>query len=181
MKHTHHHFLITLAIVVTLFVMSLYFYMSYSLGNMTLAVVETRGKVASLQTKNDMSEKLKKLDTDSSDDWKKLNMVFVQTDNVVPFIETLESLGTSVGSEVTVTAIDNVPPVKGGLATNGYVNAKVSARGSWASVIKTLMLAENIPYKVSISNVRVAQYSDATDKTSAVWGVIFDISAVKTI
>ncbi len=180
MKHTHHHFLIGLAIVVTLFVASLYFYMSYSLGKMVSSVIDTRGKVAVLQAKNSVNEKLKKIDTDSVNDWKKLAAVFVPTDNVVPFIVDLESLGDNVGSKVSVTSIGNVAPESGSLASNGYIGAKVTVQGSWSAVLRTLVVAENMPYKVNISNVLVSTYVDAAGKSTD-WQLTFDINAIKSI
>ena len=181
MKNTHHHFLIALAIAVTLFVASLYFYMSYSLGGMASGVVDMRNKVAVMRSENTTNEKLKQLDTDSQDDWKKLYTMFVPADNVVPFIVALESLGTNVGSEVSVASIDSSAPESGSLAKNGFINAKVSVRGAWSSVLKTLMLAENMPYKVYLSNVRVSLVSDVASKDAAEWALSFDVSAIKTI
>jgi len=180
MKHTHHHFLMTFAIVVTLFVASLYFYMNSSLKSMTQDVIDTRSKVASLQSINNKSQKLKKLDKNSADDWKKLYGMFVTTDGTVSFIESLESLGVKVGSEISITAIDNVAPESGSLAVNGYVSAKVSVRGSWTSVLKTLMLVENMPYKAIISNVQISENTGETSTVSR-WGMSFDIKSIKAI
>ncbi len=181
MKHTHHHLLISLSIMVTLFVVSLYFYVSSSVHSMTDAVISAREEVASLQSKNSKDELLKKLNADSSAEWERLYSAFVPVNNVVPFIETLESLGPRAGGQVTVASIDSTIPGDGSLAKNGYVNAKVTARGSWGSVFKILQLAENLPYKTTISNVRMDLTTSEGSKQHTEWTASFDISAIKSI
>ena len=189
MKHTHHHFLITLGALVTVLVVALYFYMSNAITNMTDAVVSAKGEAVNLQIGNTMDAKLKKLYSGSEGDWEKLYSAFVPADNVVPFIAALEAIGPRVGGAVSVASIDSTAPEAGSLAVNGYVNAKVTASGSWASVIKIIELIENMPYKVTISNVRldqsnsvvVADKPGGASKQIVGWVASFDVSAVKSI
>jgi hypothetical protein len=148
---------------------------------MTEEVMNTKQEIVNLQLNTSMYVKLKKLYSNSDGDWKKLYDAFVPVDNVVPFIVALESLGTETGGEVSVTSIDSVKPEEGNLSVNGYVNARVTAKGSWTSVFKILKLAENMPYMVTISNVRVDISTGDIKKSDVEWVVSFDISAVKSI
>ena len=180
MRHTHHHFLITFAILVTVLVVSLYLYMSHSTNAMLQEVASAKEEVMDLEVDSSMDTKLKKLYSGSEGDWEKLYSAFVPEDNVVPFIEALEALGPRTGGEVTVASIDSSSGEAGSLAVNGYVNAKVTVCGSWGEVIKILELVENVQYKVMISNVRV-DLAGEKGKSDVEWVMSFDIRAVKSI
>jgi len=54
----------------------------------------------------------------------------------------------------------------------------VDGQGTWASAMKLLSLAENMPYKVSFNNVRLSASILAGTKVPVrVWNLSFDIQA----
>ncbi|MEI7462869.1 MAG: hypothetical protein WCK03_00560 [Candidatus Taylorbacteria bacterium] len=156
--------------------------MKYFVESMTNSAVRSRAIAASLVAIQDEEKKIKNLDKDADDDsWKKVSGSFVGSDDSLSFIRYLESLGDNTGADVSLTSVDNIAPVDGDLANNGYVSTKISVRGSWQAVVKTLMLSENMPYKVMIDNVQLTKVNDGKSKESALWSLNFDLSAVKLI
>ncbi len=72
---------------------------------------------------------------------------------VVDLIVLVESLGSKSGSKVTIANIDSLTKEQAASAS-GEVNMSVTATGSWSSVVRTLTLAEALPYMSVIDSVR---------------------------
>jgi hypothetical protein len=181
MKQTHHHFLMILAVAVTILVVAVFFYMKYSIGGMVANVVLDTNEAVRLQSNDILDAKLKQLQSASTSDWGKVYGAFVPVDNAVTFIEALESLGKSTGSVVTIASVDNVKSEEGSIAVNGYVNAKVNVQGSWNSVLSTLELAENLPYKVTIDSVSLTLSGGGAAGAKSQWTAFFNVNAVRSI
>jgi len=181
MKHTHHHFLIIFAIAVTLLVTALYVYMRYSILDMTNEAVVSKSKIISLRMHENVDEELEKIKKESKDDFTKISRAFIQLDNTVPFIESLESLGKNTGSVVTIASIDNVDPVEGSSAVNGYIKIRINILGSWSAVMKTVMMVENMPYKLLIDGVRFDRAPESAVANRTKWAGVVDFRAVKSI
>ncbi|MEI8327534.1 MAG: hypothetical protein WCG02_00145 [Candidatus Taylorbacteria bacterium] len=181
MKHTHHHLLISFAIMSTMIAALVFFYMKYTVNSMTDEIVTAMNEEATLQSSDSLESRLQQLQNTSAKDWERIYSVFVPSDNAVPFIEAVESLGKNTGSTVTIVSVDNTKPDNGSLAANGYINAKVSVRGSWSAVLATLELAENMPYKATVDGVNLNLSQEAKAKVSAEWTASFSITAAKSI
>lgn len=181
MKNTHHFFLLTLSITVTILVASIFFYMKFSIGYMTRATVQARAEAASMVAIQNEAKNIKNLNDNVENSWNQLYQEFIQPSASLSFIESLESLGTAAGSIVTISSIDNMAAAEGDLAVNGYVSTRILAQGTWSSVFKTLMLAENMPYKVFIDGVRFDAVSPAEGRSTATWSLGFNLSGVKSI
>lgn len=108
----------------------------------------------------------------------RLPSLFIPADNIVLFIETLESLGTRTGGTVTVSSVDADKLEGVSVGTLGTAKAQVNVAGSWNEVIQTLMLAETLPYNVRIDKVRFDGQSGS--KSGDKWSLSFDIK-VSTI
>ena len=181
MKKTHHFFLLTLSISVTILVASLFLYLKFSIGRITSATFSARTEAASIIFAQNEAKKIKNLNDNVENKWDQLNQAFIQPDKSLLFIETLESLGSTTGSKVILSSIDNVTPVEGDLAVNGYVRTRVTVQGSWSAVFKTLMLAENLSYKSLIDGVRLDALNNPVDKSQSMWSLSFNLSGVKSI
>ncbi|MEI6304456.1 MAG: hypothetical protein WCP09_00335 [Candidatus Taylorbacteria bacterium] len=181
MKNTHHIFLLTLSITVTILVASIFSYMKFAITSMTQDTVNARAESGSLIAMQNEAAKIKNLNDNVENSWNQLYQEFIQPDASISFIESLESLGSASGSTIAISSIDNMASAEGDLAVNGYMSARVSAQGSWSSVFKTLMLAENMAYKVFIDGVRFDAIGPADGKSSTMWSLGFNLSGVKSI
>jgi hypothetical protein len=112
----------------------------------------------------------------------KISANFVEEDQVVGFIERVEAIGDITGNVVSISSINANDISATPVGTVGKVKAHVSTSGSWPSVMRTLALAEKLPYSVSINNLRldVAGISDATGKSlsTSQWRINFDIEVL---
>lgn len=91
----------------------------------------------------------------------KLSSYFIHEDKIVDFIENVEKIGTDSGTDLILSSInsDNLSSAK--IGTVGHVKAHITVNGSWANVMKSLILIENIPYSLSMNNVRLDSVSGA--------------------
>ena len=81
-----------------------------------------------------------------SDERVLLNSHFIQSSNVVPFLNTVEQLGSSVGSDIQITAVDT------GTNKNQLIVSLV-AKGSFGQVYKFLTLLENSQYEITFNSM----------------------------
>ncbi len=181
--------LLSFAIVVVVFVMGVYAYMYYRIQVSTSKTVTALGALHDGPSSAN-KEQLSLLEYKASlDKWSKLQDFFISPDEEVVFIETIESLGPESGSSVTITSIDSDKFENAVPGTKGKLKAKVSATGSWSSVMRMLSLAEVTPYEVSINNIRLDQYStsmnDVDSKTKKAskdeWKLSFDIEVLMVV
>lgn len=107
--------------------------------------------------------------------WARLSEYYVPADKVVRFIETLEALGPETGAMITLSAIDadNLDVAASG--TVGNIKAHIEANGSWSEVMRTLRLAEVLPFKSVISGVSLGSNSSPNQKGGQTWRLAFDI------
>ena len=73
---------------------------------------------------------------------------FVNTNDVVPFLETLQATGAKYGSKVAVESVSSQPA-----EPHALLQLSVSITGSFDSVLRTLGAIEYEPYDTTVSNV----------------------------
>lgn len=88
-----------------------------------------------------------------------INERFVKTDKIDTFVEYLEEIGKSFGTEVSVEKIE-VPPTKKNL-----IAIQISIIGTFSNVIKTMSFIENIPYQVNVTELYLNQNTDKEIQT----------------
>jgi hypothetical protein len=97
----------------------------------------------------------------------KIASFFVDKIKVVDFIETIEKIGTDSNTVVEISSINN---------DDTKVKAKILAKGSWGGIMKALILIENLPLNILITNARLDSKDDSENKTS-VWILSLDVEA----
>jgi hypothetical protein len=172
---SHKPFLI-LATAVTLLVAALYLYMYWqvnvSVGKAVVARDLAHNEEAFKERQNDM----KRLHESTAAERALLKSFFIPKDETVEFIEAVESIGPQSGAELVLSSIDADPLTGAVPGTYGLMKAHVEAQGSWVAVSKALMLAERLPYKVLVDNVRLdMSAASSAAKGTRVWRVSFDI------
>jgi hypothetical protein len=157
-------------------VASVYFYISQTVSTSLDETIIARDDLqAGIASKN-REKAFLDIYAKTENDWARLPDFFVFSENVIQFIEAMESLGKSVGSEVTLSEIDADNLDSSKKSALGSIRVHVDVKGSWSSVMRTLRLAEAMPYKVTISGVNIDVEEGGNKKTNS-WHLTFDIKA----
>lgn len=186
MKTIHHRYKLfsVLMVLMTIGIPVLYGYMYYMVGVSTDHAVTALDLVrVEALNKNNQQELIDTYEKSSADRLK-LEKYFIPNDTIVIFIETLERLGTRANSNltlssVTVDTIDTTIP-----GTIGKAHAHVSVEGSWSAVMRTLLLAELIPYKSSIQNIQLDTQTSLVPGSKVEkneWRMSFDINVATMV
>lgn len=118
--------------------------------------------------------------------WSRLSTFFISSGEVVKFIEAVEALGPLTGSKVVLVNIDTDNLDSAVAGKEGLIRTKISAEGTWSSVMQVLSLAEILPYKIAINNIRLSVGESAPFEASStkkatvakpVWSLSFDLQA----
>lgn len=110
----------------------------------TAKVLETlKEKETQKQNIKTLQNKLKEFEIIQAD----INNHFVDKTKIDLFVSFLEELGTKSKAEVDVHTLDIAKKEK------NTMNVGISIKGSFSSVLQTIALLENTPYRLSISSV----------------------------
>ncbi|MDB5190432.1 MAG: hypothetical protein JWN49_758 [Parcubacteria group bacterium] len=119
---------------------------------------------AEIETKHQDSERIKaakdELQKISSDE-SRVNGYFVSTNDVVPFLETLQSTGKNLGSDVQVVSVSADPG-----KPHAHLNLSLSITGSFDSVVRTLGALEYSPYDASLQSLTLDTPQTGTGKAA---------------
>ncbi len=164
-KHGHLLFLI-LALLATIFVAAIYFYMNNMINVYMAKTATLKATIAAGAVNKERDQSFMKAYEATANKWAKLPNLFVQSNRIVDFIESVEALGKESGGKVSLSSLDadNLdlsPP-----GTGGTVRVHITAQGSWQSVMHALALAETLPYKVSINNFHADVSSDSQNQVA---------------
>mgnify|MGYP000973946804 CR=1 FL=1 len=182
MKKTNPATYLVLSIVVFLAVAGGYWYVFSSVDAQITSTTSVLQEIAAEQYRQDhqrtISDSLKKV----ADNKDRLEKYFVSSEQVVGFIEKVEGIGGIAGANLTLSSINADDITTAATGTIGKIKAHVSGTGSWAAVMKSVSIAERLPYSVSLNNLRLdlAGLSETTGKalSQAQWRVDFDIEVL---
>src|SRR3989344_2094153 len=156
MKHHHSHIaLLMVALSITIFIFALYGYMHYAVGVSLDRALVAREAVKNEQVYKNQRQGLTSLYNDTIKDRAALPLLFVA-----------DLAASPVG-------------------TRGRISIRVDAVGSWASIMRVLKMAETLPYKTSVSGVRVDLSGDSPDakEVKREWRVTFvlDTASIRRV
>ena len=175
MKHTHSHIpLLIFAIIIVLLVTALYGYMFQATSVSVDKALLSMSAVAAEESDNSQTKTFLVMASSTETNRDKLSSRFVSSEDIVSFITVVEAMGPESGSSLSITSIDADPLTGAVPGTLGHARAHIDAHGSWGSVMRLLALAENMPYAVSVSHVRLNNSGDNA-KVQSAWSVAFDI------
>jgi hypothetical protein len=106
-------------------------------------------KMAEKQSTEDTKKKTGEVETTRA----LVESYFVNSSESDAFINYLEGLGTTAGSEVTVDSLDIAP------ASKNILLVQISGSGTFSSLMRTLELLENSPYKIHVMRTYFNQQS----------------------
>ena len=103
----------------------------------------------------------------------KLASSFVAEDKVVDFIEEVEAIGADTSTTLELSSLAK---------EEGRIKAHIEVKGSWSGVMRALMIIENMPYSISVKDIRLIAAGDASGdlkKTSSrTWNLSLDFSVL---
>jgi hypothetical protein len=149
--------IITAIVVATVFI--LFFKVIKNKNEHTSAVLTT------LETKINKKANIKMLEKKIAEleaTRARIDSYFVDSEQIDSFISYLENLGTTAGTVLEVKTVEISPNKK------NTILGKVSAQGTFASVMKTITLLESIPYQIEVTSVYLNK--DTQTVTSEVKG-----------
>ena len=169
--------LLILAVVVTIFVASIYGYLYYKINVSEQKISDYQYVIESAKLAKEREKSFLDRYTSTASKWSSLQNFFVHSDKVVNFIEVIESLSDQSKSTVTIFSIDADNLDNAPVGKEGSIKMKINAKGSWISVMRALSLTEALPYKVSINNVRlnVTNEDSKSVKDQKIWDLNFDL------
>lgn len=130
--------------------------------------------------KKEQFQLIKSVLSEINPDIRSLSARLVDTEGTIAIIESVESLGRSIGMEAKINSVGvkgadpKSKDAKNQTTENLLLNFSVS--GPWDKVYRFLKIVEHLPYKTSIQNVSLNRIS--ADKVS-VWNGSFSISILK--
>ena len=143
------------------------FFFSRILNAKISHVVELRQSIATAADPDNVISIKRELDKLASYE-EAIDSYFIQANQAVDFIEVVEDLGkvSGVKLEVQDIKIDKLGEATGeNPTTHKELNIIVSARGSWSGVTKLLLLFENYPQYLTVTDLRLTASESATGKS----------------
>lgn len=142
-----------------------------SLIDLKKQIVEENAKLTDLKSLKIMVE-------DTKDERDYLANLFVDRNNIIDFIESLEHLGDLSGAKVKVILVDD----GGDKPDVNKVNIRFEARGDWASVFKLISLVDHMPTALSLNAMEMSfEEEEVGKKILSLWSVVFEINIYKNI
>ncbi|MFA6601444.1 MAG: hypothetical protein WCT02_01090 [Candidatus Paceibacterota bacterium] len=191
MKNFHSHiFILVFSLAVSIFVFGAWFYMYRLIGTYLNQAANDRAAVSADGVTKSREKSFMDIYQKTSSKWSRLPDYFVPANNVVTFIETLEHLNADGGAKVTISGVsdDSADGAPGG--TEGTVRAHITVDGKWLNVMKTLSLAESLPYKTVLSGVNLSVSNNnfalnvvvaSSTAQKRDWSLNFDIQAATLV
>ncbi len=150
-----------LAILVLIAALSAYGFWYASVSKKT---AEASTLASDIQTKHQDSERVKA----AKDELQKIatqeslvNGYYVETSDVVPFLETLQTTGKNLGSTVEVVSVSADPG-----KPHTHLNLSLSITGPFDSVVRTLGALEYAPYDTALQNLTLDTPETVTGKAA---------------
>lgn len=174
--------LLVLALLSCIVVFTLFGYMYYSVTAATARAIIARAVAETTAFDNINAEKIKTLYTSTQGQREAILKHLIPSTQVISFIEVLEAIGADAGSALELSAISGTIAKDVVPEGMGMFHARVNAYGSWQSMMRTLILAENLPYVTSVDSVHLeTSSSDANRKAFKGWHISFDVSMLNTL
>lgn len=131
-------------------------------------------EVANESIKKQHEQELVGIHKETTDERAKIALYFIPEDAAVDFIEKIEKVGTDSQTELELSTI---------ISAEDKIKAKIVTRGTWSGVMNALMLLENMPLGIILSNVRLDTSGDleSSDKKSTrahSWQLTLDVEAL---
>jgi len=166
-------------------VLGLYVFVFLQIRQKNVNIAELSDAISRQIEQQDILRATKEKVAQTSAEREKLDQYFIDKDGVVPFLNSLQSLGVSNGLSVKLSAVTIEPsPVSKDIFE--VVKISVEALGSWTDAYRFLSLVELMPLNVSIiradlnKNTEIKPSVGAKSQTrNFSWRLSLDIGILK--
>lgn len=134
-----------------------------------------------IQTESERDEQLRslgKLLEQLESEETALDIRFVDTEGIVPFIESVERMGVDAGIAVEVASV-SIDPDTDTNRPHEWLKISLWAQGSWSKLFHFLMLLETVPYAVKLDQVGLTWEESDAVSSGGQWEGTFIIRAAK--
>ncbi|HEY4503782.1 MAG TPA: hypothetical protein VJJ28_01580 [Candidatus Paceibacterota bacterium] len=185
--HTNrkHYILLLMAIVTSLFSIAGYFFLYRAIALQAEKSSQTLQDTVRVDEAKQYQKNLLDTYEKSLTDRSRIDDFVISQEEIVSFIENVESIGTFTNTELTLSSIDTDDFTSTSESVNGYLKARIELRGSWTNVMRAIILFENMPFGVSFNNMRLSKMSAgllSSDKKQfskvGMWGMSLDIKVL---
>lgn len=162
------------AIVAIVFV-SVYVFFILHIQNKEERTADVIAKVSDLEGQNAQLSDLKEILGNIEDKKDILNNVFIDSKNIVDFLESLEEIGRISGASVQV---ENINESKTENESFQNLALELSLIGSWDDVYHFFALLENFPARIAVDRVQIGI---ALDTSGHVWEGAAHVTALERL
>ena len=170
MNLTHRHYTLVLFALCTVIAASFGYFFLYK---RTITQAEHHAnayhEVANESTKKQHEQELIGVHEDTSAERAKIASFFILEDVEVDFIEKIERIGVDSQTKLELSSISN---------DETQIRARVDVNGTWSGVMNALMLMENMPLSIVISDVRLDTSGDLESSGKKTGGHLWHLSLV---
>lgn len=148
--------------------LSLYVFAYFYIQGKMIAVAEIKQEVNTIREENEQLANLTSVIRQIESDQAQLRSYFVEQNDIIIFLEELESLGDVTGAVVEVKTIEEI---EGDGTYGNQLDLNVTAQGSWEEVYHFLTLLENFPIKLVIdqSEMRTIEAVSTEENPEEIW------------
>ncbi|MES3031495.1 MAG: hypothetical protein V4697_03740 [Patescibacteria group bacterium] len=164
MKLHSGHYILALVALVTATVAGFGFFFLYShiVGQAQNSAHAVRA--VGLETERKQQEgQILKIYEETQADRTKIFESLVQEDEIVQFIEEVEKIGPASSTTLELSALTT---------GEGLIQAHLNIKGSWSGVMRALTLIENVPYSITLKDLRLTS-------SERLWNLDSDFSVLK--
>lgn len=130
------------------------------------------------QSQKEAEFSMKKLLSETEEERENIDNYFIKTDDIVSFIESIESLSRVTNTSISVNSVS----IEEGKETDvfEYVVLNVEAQGVFSDLYWLLSLVEKMPYKISVNTINFGRLpSGESTSPSDRWNIDFSIRVLK--
>jgi len=117
---------------------------------------------------------LKKTAVNIKEDSEKINTFFVKQDDVVGFLDKIESLGMTTGTQVLIQSVTD----KKIATSTTLISIGVNAQGSYSNVHYFIRMLEELPYQTEIQNVNLSSKIITDEKKQSISSWSADVNII---
>jgi hypothetical protein len=161
MYTNHRHYILLLIACVTTVVSVLGYIVLYRMVVSSAALAATAAADEAIASqKNQYEKELTAIYSSSFNELSRIAGYVVSQEKIVEFIQSVESIETNSGAKVELSGIDsgNFAPTEANPI--GSLKAHMEIEGSWKNVMRAFVMLENIPYSISLNNIRLVKDSE---------------------
>ncbi len=142
-------------------------------------ISEIQGKINSALRREQQLQSAQLLVRDIMNEGDELNSLFIPSDGVVAFLETIESLNRTTGALIEVETVDleqvSFLETEKEKEFVEFLKMNISVEGSWREVFYAISLIENMPLGSTVHQMSLEE----TRGSSRGWTGLMDISFAK--